>query len=396
MTSNHWPTAKLGDVMSHRKQFVEIDDLDTYKRCRVQVHAKGVVLRDTVPGAEIKTKKQQVCETGEFLVAEIDAKVGGFGIIPEALDGAIVSSRYFLFQIDHTKLDNRFLDSYIRTPSFREQVGARGSTNYAAVRPAQILNYDIPLPPLDEQRRIVSRVEELAAKIDEARRLRWQASCEVDALLAALAVRAFCHSSTPTATIASVCEVRGGIQKSSARLPGSNPRRYITVAHVQRNRIDTDDPRFFEVSDVELERWRLKRGDVLVIEGNGSLDQVGRAALFNGEIEDCVHQNHVIRVRSDPERLVPEYLNAYLNGPPGRDQIIERSRTTSGLFNLSVGRVKSLEVPLPPLAEQRGVVADLDRFKARTDALKRLQADTISGLTALLPSILDRAFKGEL
>src|SRR5207249_9108284 len=101
-----------------------IDDLTTYKRPRVRLHAQGVVLRDEVPGALIKTKQQQVCRGGELIVAEIDAKVGGFGIIPETLDGAIVSSHYFLFGIDVTKMSRTFLDHFVRTPAFRDQVEA--------------------------------------------------------------------------------------------------------------------------------------------------------------------------------------------------------------------------------------------------------------------------------
>jgi type I restriction enzyme S subunit len=72
-----WRTAQLGEAIRLRKEFVTIDDAIEYKRCRVQLHAKGVVLRDIVSGADIKTKEQQVCRAGEFLVAEIDAKVGG-------------------------------------------------------------------------------------------------------------------------------------------------------------------------------------------------------------------------------------------------------------------------------------------------------------------------------
>lgn len=113
---------------------IQINDLDTYMRCRVKLHAQGIVLRDAVIGAEIKTKKQQVCKAGEFLVAEIDAKVGGFGIVPDELNGSIVSSHYFLFEIDEAKLDKRFLDFYSRTPAFRDQVAAQGSTNYAATQ----------------------------------------------------------------------------------------------------------------------------------------------------------------------------------------------------------------------------------------------------------------------
>lgn len=75
MTNNNWPIVPLGEVIEHRKEFIEIDDFTEYKRCRVQLHAKGIILRDIIQGIDIKTKQQQVCHTGEFLVAEIDAKL---------------------------------------------------------------------------------------------------------------------------------------------------------------------------------------------------------------------------------------------------------------------------------------------------------------------------------
>ena len=180
--SEGWPTVPLSHVMTQRKGFIEIDDTQTYKRCRVQLHAKGVELRDIVTGSEVKTKRQQVCRSGEFLVAEIDAKVGGFGMVSEALEKAIVSSHYFLFAVDEAVLERRFLDYFIRTPAFREQVTAQGSTNYAAIRPADVLGYTMPLPPLPEQRRIVARIDELAAKIEEAKGLRREAIGEADIL----------------------------------------------------------------------------------------------------------------------------------------------------------------------------------------------------------------------
>src|SRR5437660_1576127 len=177
-----WPKVRLGEVLRHRKEFITIDDLTSYKRPRVQLHVQGIVLRDEIPGALIKTKTQQVCRTGEFLVAEIDAKVGGFGIVPESLSGSMVSSHYFLFVADESKLNLRYLDFFIRTPTFREQVAAQGSTNYAAIRPAHVLGYAIPLPPLAEQRQVVAEIDELAAQINEARALRHQAAEEAEAL----------------------------------------------------------------------------------------------------------------------------------------------------------------------------------------------------------------------
>ncbi len=181
-----WPIVPLGQAIRHRKEFITIDDLAEYKRCRVQLHAKGIVLRDIVTGAAIRTKKQQVCRAGEFLVAEIDAKVGGFGIVPDDLDGAIVSSHYFLYEIDEQQLERHFLDYYVRTRSFRDQVEAQGSTNYAAIRPQHVLEYTIPLPPLAEQQRIVALLDALAARIEEAKGLRAQAVTEVEATCRAI------------------------------------------------------------------------------------------------------------------------------------------------------------------------------------------------------------------
>ena len=180
----------LGKVISHRKEFIRIDDFTEYKRCRVQVRAQGVILRDIIRGMDIKTKKQQVCRAGEFLVAEIDAKMGGFGIVPQELDGAIVSSHYSLYEIDETQLDRKVLHFYCKTPAFQDQVSAQGSTNYASVRPHEALEYTIPLPPLEEQRRIVAYIDALAARIAEARGLRQSALEEAEALIASLHIEA--------------------------------------------------------------------------------------------------------------------------------------------------------------------------------------------------------------
>ncbi len=163
-----WPIVRLGDVVSCRKEYVTIHPDVTYSRCRIQTAARGIILRDRIDGSHIKTKKQQVCRAGDFLVAEIDAKVGGFGIVPRDLDGAIVSSHYFIFDVDSRRLVGDFLGWYSRTRCFREQVKARGSTNYAAIRPQDVLGYRIPLPNLSEQQIIASRLNRFQLLVDEA------------------------------------------------------------------------------------------------------------------------------------------------------------------------------------------------------------------------------------
>ena len=140
----------------------------------------------------------------------------------------------------------------------------------------------------------------------------------------------------------------------------------------------------------------MQSGDVLIVEGNGSSDQIGRTALFHGEIDPCVHQNHLIRIRPDSKQILPAYLNLYLNSPDGQEEVRARSRTTSGLNILSIGRISDIVVPVPPLDKQRSIIDNLDDTQARIARLKGLQAEAAAELDALLPSILDKAFRGEL
>lgn len=182
-----FPTSRLGSFLDLRRDWIVVDDLQTYKRARVQLHGRGVVLRDRIDGAALKTKKQQIVRTGQFLVAEIDAKVGGFGIVPPEVDGAVVSSHYFVFDIDESACLTGWLDAYVQSGLLEDQVVARGSTNYAAIRPQQVLEFEIPLPSVPEQRRLIGQREQLVA----LKVLHDHAGTELDLLLRSLLYRAF-------------------------------------------------------------------------------------------------------------------------------------------------------------------------------------------------------------
>jgi type I restriction enzyme S subunit len=396
--SKEWHKVRLGEVMSHRKEFVTIDDLLTYKRPRVKLHAQGIVLRDHVTGSLIKTKKQQICHLGELLVAEIDAKVGGFGIVPPELDGAIVSSHYFLFVADEARLDRRFLGWFIKTPAFQKQVAAQGTTNYAAIRPGDVLGYEIPLPPLAEQRRIMARIEELAAKITEARTLRQQSAEEAEALVPAQARTVFTDKwmdQWPQLSLEDVAEIRSGVILGR-RLAGKTVRLpYLRVANVQDGHLNLSEIKDVEVLEHEAEKWRLIRGDLLLTEG-GDWDKLGRGTVWREEIPYCIHQNHIFRLRTKPQDFVPEFLAALIGSPVGKAYFQEASKQTTNLASINQRQLKAFRIVQPPLSEQNRIVSYLDSLQAKVDTLKRLQAETAAELDALLPAILDRAFKGEL
>jgi type I restriction enzyme S subunit len=192
---------------------------------------------------------------------------------------------------------------------------------------------------------------------------------------------------------ADVFEVVGGIQKTPIRSPRNNAYPYLRVANVQRGRLVLHDVRKFELFDGELDRWRLEPNDLLVVEGNGSEDEIGRCAKWNGEIANCVHQNHIIRCR--PIGHDSSFVLLFLNSPVGIEEMKRRAITTSGLYSLSVGKIRSLPIPFPPLAEQQRIVAKVDNLMRWCDALEARLAAVQTTATHLLDATLDRALKGE-
>lgn len=171
----------------------------------------------------------------------------------------------------------------------------------------------------------------------------------------------------PRRMLGEVAQIQGGIQKQSKRAPRENHYPFLRVANVTSKGLDLSEIHRIELFGDELNRLRLQRGDLLVVEGNGSPSQIGRAAIWNGAIDDCVHQNHLIRVRAGSV-VLPEYLHLYWNSPANRDFLTAISSSTSGLHTLSVRKLQQVEVPIPPLEEQQRIVAILDDHLSRLDA----------------------------
>ncbi|WP_422735990.1 restriction endonuclease subunit S [Micromonospora sp. WMMD729] len=171
--------------------------------------------------------------------------------------------------------------------------------------------------------------------------------------------------------LADVADVQGGIQKQAKRRPVLNKYPFLRVANVHRGKLDLADVHEVELFDGELERFELRRGDLLVVEGNGSPDQIGRAATWDGSIDRCVHQNHLIRVRPTGA-LLHDFLELVWNSPLVARHLREVAGSTSGLYTLSVGKLKSVRLPLPPLAEQRRIVATLEYHLSRSGAASAL------------------------
>lgn len=164
-----------------------------------------------------------------------------------------------------------------------------------------------------------------------------------------------------------LAEVQGGIQKTQLRRPIQQHFPYLRVANVQRDALLLKEIKRFELTLDELEKWRLITGDLLIVEGNGSADEIGRCAVWDGSIDPCVYQNHLIRMRCFQQATMV-FAKLFLNSPSGMDEMKHLAITTSGLYSLSVGKIRNFAIPLPPLAEQSRIVV-------RVTELRRLCAN---------------------
>ena len=377
-----WFLASFGDILTHRKDFVEIDDISHYKRCRVKLHAKGIVLRDEVEGALIKTKSQQVCRTNDFLVAEIDAKVGGYGIVPAELDGAIVSSHYFLFGLYTDIIDPNFLAFYLKTPFFTDQINAQGSTNYAAIRPQQILDYTIPLPSLSEQHRIVEKIEHVDTNIKCAQESRRFSAQQMEALLRSTFARLIRGAARePMKSVAPL--VRRPLEvKMGEKYPELGIRSFGkgTFHKPPLDSFTVGTKRLYSI-----EPGHLVFNNVFAWEGAVAVAQPQDAGRFGSHrFITCVPKEGVVTA---------DFICFYFRTPEGLEKLGAASPGGAGRNRtLGLDKLGKIVVPVPSLEKQRWFGDLLQRVQQ----LRVLEAEIESGFEALLRSILYKAFRGEL
>jgi type I restriction enzyme, S subunit len=243
------------------------------------------------------------------------------------------------------------------------------------------------------QRRMVARVEELAAKIDEARTLRHQAAEEAESLMAGEERRVWPEGALVGArTLESVCTFLARGKQSGQ---GDSDHFLIKTQHVQQSRyIPTLMRLAHHVAAKVKPDAVVQDGDTLI--ACSAAGCLGRVARFRDEGKTASTDTHVAVARPNTEIVCSDYLYAYLRGAQGQHQLRSRERgdwqrekISFRLTELNLNDLRKVPIPVPPLPEQRRIVAKLD-------ALKRLQAETAAELDALLPSILDKAFKGEL
>ncbi|ENM3876608.1 restriction endonuclease subunit S [Vibrio cholerae] len=307
--------------------------------------------------------------TKAFKYVEVDFAIGADGV--KLLNPKIDADKKFLFYyLKQLKLEDA---GYSRHFKFLKETY-------------------IPLPPLETQKKIAAVLE----KADQLRKDCQQMEQELNSLAQSVFIDMFGDPVTnpkgwDLKFLSSLGEVKGGLQVTSKRSVNPISVPYLRVANVYRDHLELEEVKEIQVTDKELKSVLLEKGDVLFVEGHGNANEVGRAAVWNNEIPQCVHQNHLIRFRPGPA-IRPEFLSAFVNSASGRRQLLQMSKTTSGLNTLSTSNIKSIQVLVPPLQKQDEYLAFLASSKAQQWVNGQLSIELDENFNALM----QKAFKGDL
>jgi type I restriction enzyme S subunit len=394
--SGSWPMAPLGEVPRHYREYIDAPEAKEYPKLSVKLYGRGVVLDAPADGTSLKMKRHQLAKAGQVILSEIWGKKGAIGLVPPEGAGALCTSHFFLFDIVRERLEPRYLKLIFTANYLEDQLDleAKGTTGYAAVRPNHLLAATIPVPPLNEQRRIVARIEALAGRIAKAKRLREEAGEVSEAFLKAELRRVFtCNQDEPISSLESACAaIIDNLHSNPIYAENGVP--CVRSPDVGWGKLNLQSA--LKTNEEEFMR-RTVRGVpavddiVFVREGGGT----GKAAIVQPGQRFSLGQRVMI-LTPDRSKVLPRFLLYQLLSPPlQEDQIVPLTKGSASP-HLNIGAMRKFRLTIPPISKQRRIVAQLDTLQAKVEALRGLQTETAAELDALLPAVLDRAFKGEL
>lgn len=359
-------------------------------------------------------------------------------------DGACSGELLVLRTTD--KLDPRFLAYRLHGREFVDYASHAVTGDRPRLDFKQLAAFRTALPPLETQRRIVARIDELFSELDDGEGELARARADLEtyrkALLKAAVIgeltadwreanlaneiaqvfldgigaphttkRARGSSIAPldgdTAELIELPDtwlwtrigklgiVTGGVTKNAKRAALGITLPYLRVANVGAGRLDLARIESIGLTPGEVDRVKLVKGDLLIVEGNGSIDQIGRSAVWNGQIDPCVHQNHLIKVRFGDQRLA-QWVQLWLRSPHGRHELEAKASSTSGLHTLSISKVESVRCPLPPSSELTRLLEITQDTLAFGETAEHDTAELGDNSATLRQSILAAAFRGEL
>lgn len=314
------------------------------------------------------------------------------------------------------RIDSGFLRYCIASSWFIERCNmlAYGAKMPRVNWPTQLAQINFPLPPLPEQKRIAAYLDACCTAIDAAVAAKSQQLETLDALRKEVIQRAVTRGLAQQPELQNtgntwmeqvpagwnlvclkrVSEIQTGITLGKVYDGPVIERPYLRVANVQDGHLALDDVATIEVPLAVAKRVELRVNDVLMTEG-GDLDKLGRGFLWNGEIPECLHQNHIFAVRCFQHKLLPKFLTYLTASRYGRDYFEATGKRTTNLASTNSTKVGAFPLPLPPVEEQERIVAFVDNKLAEIKGIIANIQTQITTLIAYRKSLIHECVTGQ-
>ena len=163
---------------------------------------------------------------------------------------------------------------------------------------------------------------------------------------------------------------------------------YMAVSNVKEGFIDWTTVKTIEATEQEISQYRLLPDDVLMTEG-GDPDKLGRGAIIKAPLENCIHQNHIFRVRLDETHILPVYFSEYLQHQRAKRYFLGCAKQTTGIASINMKQLKALPVLIPPLDRQ----AQFAAFVAQADKSKAVIQKALDEAQLLFDSLMQKYFE---
>ncbi|HPM45735.1 MAG TPA: restriction endonuclease subunit S [bacterium] len=279
------------------------------------------------------------------------------------------------------------------------------ATNF--IRIGNFNDYVFEIPPLNEQKRIVEKLDTILPKVKNAKaRLenipkilkKFRQSVLADACSGKLTEEWREGKELPEweeVTLKAIADIKGGITKDTGKQKKADIEvPYLRVANVQRGHLNLSEIKTIKIPKEKLEQYLLKHGDILLNEG-GDPDKLGRGWIWESQIETCSHQNHVFRARLFDSNNQPKYVSWYAN-TVGADFFFQSGKQTTGLASINKTMISNLLINLPPIEEQHEIVRRVEKLFAIANSLEEKYKTAIARVEKIEQSVLAKAFRGEL
>lgn len=261
--------------------------------------------------ARLVKRSDQILREGDTLISSANSwhLVGKCCWVPRLDEPAAVGGFITALRPVPGRVVARYLYHWFSSPTVQATVRSFGNqtTSISNLNLQRCATLDIPLPSLAEQKRIVAILDQA----DALRSKRRQALAHLGELTNSIFHDMFGNLSAASSTIGEVAQIQGGLQVSTKRESAPVEVPYLRVANVYRGRLDLTEVKRLKATDQEISRTLLSKGDLLFVEGHANPQEVGRVAVWGGEVDRCVHQNHLIRGRLDVTRVLPEFAAAW-------------------------------------------------------------------------------------